>query len=118
MIFIMLLLLLLLVLLSLLLGTLLLQVCCILHNMLVQFEGLDTIGDDNCDYKDEESHVSEAGSEFNILVGATIDADVGEGVAEVQVGYAEKKSRLWVHHKYSLESGLIRWMKTYNGRMP
>ena len=46
------------------------------------------------------------------------DADSDEEVityddaAEVQVGYAERRSRLWVHYKFALEMGSIRWMKT------
>ena len=93
----------------------LLQVCCILHNMLLQYDGLDTIGDEDGDYKDEEDEegpMTEQDSDTNIAapIGAR-DVVVEEEEAEVQVGYAEKRSRLWVHHKYSIENGLIRWMK-------
>ncbi len=31
--------------------------------------------------------------------------------AEVQVGYAEKRSQLWVHHTSAFERGEIRWLK-------
>jgi hypothetical protein len=30
---------------------------------------------------------------------------------DVQVGYAEKKSRLWIHYKYACERKEIRWPK-------
>ncbi len=67
--------------------------------MLLQFDGLDTIGDEDYDYKDKEGPESEADSDFHVVVGGTIDVGVAEEAAEVQVGYAEKRSRLWVHHK-------------------
>jgi hypothetical protein len=30
---------------------------------------------------------------------------------EVQVGYEEKKSRMWIHYKYACERKEVRWLK-------
>ncbi len=80
--------------------------------MLLQYDGLDTIGDENDDYKDEEGPMSEQDYDMDIdaFIRETDDV-VEEEEAEVQVEYVEKRSRLWVHHKYSLDNGLVRWMK-------
>ena len=118
MIFILLLLLLLLVLLSLLIGTFFLQVRCILQIMLLQFDGLDTIGDDDSDCKDKESPGSEADSEFIILVGGTIDDDVGKEIGEVQVGCAEKRSRLCMGSPQGILGERTHPMDEDIGRMP
>ncbi len=63
--------------------------------MLLQFDGLDNIGDENDDYKDEEGSEGEADSDLYILVGGIVDVDVAEEATQVQVGYAEKRSRLF-----------------------
>ncbi len=80
-----------------------------MHNILLQYDGLDTIGDENNDYSDAEGMELDSGSENNDTDDPRDDLD--EEV-EIQVGYAEKRSRLWVHHKYALGSGSIRWMAT------
>jgi len=79
--------------------------------MLLQYDSLDTIGDEEDDYKDEAGPESDTDSDLDSFVGGSDDSDVEEEEAEVQVGYAEKRSRLWVHHKVALHKGLIRWMK-------
>ncbi len=30
---------------------------------------------------------------------------------KMQVGYADKSSRLWVHHTYAFQRGEVRWLK-------
>jgi hypothetical protein len=77
--------------------------------MLLQYDGLDTIGDEEDDYKDTEG--MEISSDSASDVEDDLQDDDDEEV-EIQVGYAEKRSRLWVHHKYALANGDIRWMKT------
>ena len=80
--------------------------------MLLHYDGLDTIGDEEDNYKDEACPKSDLDSDFNTSVGGTKDIDVQEEKAEVQVGYAKKRSQLQVHHKFALHKGVIRWMKT------
>jgi len=77
--------------------------------MLLQYDGLDTIGDKEDDYKDKEG--METNSDSASDVEDDLENDDGEE-AEIQVGYAEKRYRLWVHHKYALRNGDICWMKT------
>ena len=40
-----------------------------------------------------------------------IDVDPIVIEPEVQVGYAEKKSRLWVHYTHAFDRGDVRWVK-------
>jgi hypothetical protein len=84
--------------------------------MLLQYDGLDTIGDEDDDYKNEEGPEYEQGSDLDSVAAIGVEVDdndeVEEDETEIQVGYCEKRSRLWVHHKYSLQNGLIQWMKT------
>jgi len=87
----------------------LLQVCCILINMLLQYDGLDTIGDEEDDYMETGGMVTNFGFESDA---EDVPQDVDDEEVEIQVGYAEKRSRPWVHHKYALENGSIRWMAT------
>ncbi len=43
-----------------------------MHNMLLQYDGLDTIGDEDDDYNDEEEPMPEQDSDMDI------DASIGE----------------------------------------
>ena len=94
----------LLLLLLLLLGT---QVCCILHNMLLKYNGLDTIGNFANDYGtdptvDDDSDVEMEEDPHMVDVDANVDVvHPIEIEPEVQVGYAEKKGLLFMHHKYA-----------------
>jgi hypothetical protein len=76
--------------------------------MLLQYDGLDTIGDEEDDM-DTVDMVTNFGFESD---GEDVPQDVDDEEIEIQVGYAEKRPRLWVHHKYALENGSIRWMAT------
>ncbi len=78
--------------------------------MLLQYDGLDTINDHDGDYvKYEGEHNSTSSDEdANSDEGGDLDDDA----TEVQVGYAEGRSRLWVHFKFALMKGSIRWIKT------
>ncbi len=77
-----------------LLGT---QVCCILHNMLLKHNGLDTIGNFVNDYgtdptADDDSDVEMEEDPLIEDIGANVDVVLPiEMEPEVQVGYAEKK---------------------------
>jgi len=79
--------------------------------MLLQYDGLDTIiGDHDNDYLEYEgertSNSSDSDADFDE------GGDMDDDPAEVQVGYVERRSRLWVHYKYALDKGSVRWMKT------
>ncbi len=81
--------------------------------MLLQYDGLDTIGDEDDDYMETEgmevdySSASDASAEHVPVANNNAMEEV-----EIQVGYAEKRSRLWIHHKYASENGSIRWLST------
>ncbi len=84
--------------------------------MLLQYDGLYTIGDNDEDYMDHEG--PEEAQDVNIdNEDPPIDFDqhlddVADEEVEIEVGYSEKRSRLWTHHMYDLKKGNIRWMKT------
>ncbi len=81
------------------------QMRCILHNMLLQYDGLDTIGDHDDDYLEYEGeHSSTSESDTN----SNESGDLDDEPTEIQVGYAERRSRLWVHYKSALEKGCMR----------
>ena len=84
--------------------------------MILQYDGLDTIGNNDEDYGTDEDH-EQSDDDFDME-----DDPHMEGVVdledetipveqEVQVGYADKKSRLWVHYKYACDRGETRWLK-------
>jgi hypothetical protein len=78
--------------------------------MLLQYDGLDSIGDhdDDCLEYEGEHNSTSSDSDADSVEGNDLDYDG----AEVQVAYAERRSGLWVHYKFALEKGSIRWMKT------
>ena len=84
--------------------------------MIMQFDGLDTIGNTREDYGTDEDH-DYSDDDLDMeddphLEGVDVLADETVVVEqEVQVGYVDKKSRLWVHYKYAGERGEIRWLK-------
>ncbi len=78
--------------------------------MLLQYDGLDTIGDHDDDYLEYEGERTSNSCDSD--ADSDEGGDVDDDPAEVQVGYAERRSRLWVHYKYALEKGSVRWMKT------
>ena len=86
--------------------------------MILQYDGLDTIGNNDEDYGTDEDHEPPSDDDIDMEIDPHMEC-VGEDVVdntmpmeqEVQVGYAEKKSRLWVHYKYACERREIRWLK-------
>jgi hypothetical protein len=75
-----------------------------LHNIFLQYDGLDTIGhydDDDLEY--ECKHNSTSDSDMDSDEGGDLDNEP----AEIQMGYAKRRSRLWVHYKHALEKGSI-----------
>ena len=70
---------------------------------------LDTFGDRDDDYLEYEGEqISKGDSDTS----SDEEDDLDDEPTEIQVGYAERRSRLWVHYKYALEKGTIRWMTT------
>ena len=59
--------------------------------MLLQYDGLDTIGDEEDDYMETEGMVTIFGFESDA---EDVLQDVDDEEVEIQVGYAEKRSRL------------------------
>ena len=80
-----------------------------LDNMLLQYDGLDTIGDEEDDYMDAEC--MKINSSF-VSDGDDVPQDDDDEEVEIQVGYAEKRSRFWVLYKYALGNGSIQRMAT------
>jgi hypothetical protein len=80
--------------------------------MLLQYVGLDTVGDEDDDYMEAEGMEVE----YNLASDASAEhfqeADNVEEEVEIKVGYAEKRSRLWIHHKYASDNGTIKWLST------
>ena len=87
-----------------------------MHNMILQFDGLGTIGNTDEVYGTEEDH-DYSEDDFDMEDNPhleVVDVLADETVVveqEVQVGYANKMSRLWVHYKYACERGEIQWLK-------
>jgi hypothetical protein len=66
--------------------------------MFLQRDGLDTIGDHDDDYLEYEGeHKSTSDSDAN----SDECDDLDDEPAEIQEGYAERRSRLWVHCTYA-----------------
>ena len=76
--------------------------------MLLKFDGLDTIGIFDEDYgtKEDMDPISDDEMETN----NEEEAENEEG-PEVAIDYAEKRQRMWLHHKYAFQRGEIRWQK-------
>ena len=91
--------------------------------MILQYNGLDTIGNYDEDYgtdEDQETSNDDIDMENNPHMeglgedgeGVRIEQEVQDAIEkEVQVGYAEKKSRMWVHYKCACERKEVRWLK-------
>ncbi len=71
-----------------------------MHNILLQYDGLDTIGDHENDYLEYEGDHNSTSSDED--ANSDEGGDLDDDAAEVQVGYAERRSRLWVHFKFAL----------------
>ena len=85
--------------------------------MLLKYNGLDTIGnfmndygtdptaDDDSDVEmEEDPHMLDVDDDVDVVLPIEIEPEVG-------IGYAEKKTRLFMHHKYACNEGHIRWLK-------
>jgi hypothetical protein len=87
-----------------------------LHNTILQYDGLDTIGNTDEDNGTNEDH-EHSDDDFDMEDDTHMEGveDVEDETIhveqEVQVGYEDKKSRLWVHFKYACDRGEIRWLK-------
>jgi hypothetical protein len=84
--------------------------------MLLQYDGLDTISDNDEGYMDHEGpeealDVDMDNEDPPFDVDQHLYDDDDEEV-EIEVGYSEKRSRLWTRHMYELKKGNIRWKKT------
>ncbi len=85
------------------------QVWCILHNIILRYDGLDTIGNyvEDCGMdKDHDSSDDDIDTEDDAYmegVGEDVEDATMPVEQEVQVGYAETKSRMWIHYKYACE---------------
>ena len=81
---------------------------------------MDTIGDHEDDYGLETEIGEYSDYDFDMgedphMEGLKVMDDPVDPIVielEVQVGYAEKKSRLWVHYKHACDRGDVRWVKT------
>ena len=92
-----------------------------MHNMILQYDGLDTIGDNDDDYGEHDEIGLSDDSDDDFDMGEDphmegVDANEVDVVPiviehEVQVGYAENRSRLWVHYKHACDKGDVRWVK-------
>ncbi len=90
-----------------------------MHNMLMQYDGLDTIGDFDEDYGSEYDSGSDTDDDSEMAFDPHMEGMEDEVVViepipieqEVQVGYEEKKSRMWIHYKYACARGDVRWLK-------
>jgi hypothetical protein len=88
-----------------------------LHNILPKYNGLDIVGNFVNDYGtdptvDDDSDVEMEEDPYMVDVDANVDVvHPIEIQPEVQVGYAEKKGLLFMHHKYACNEGNIRWLK-------
>ncbi len=89
-----------------------------MHNMILQYDGLDIIGNNDEDYGTEEDHEDneddfEMGDDPHMEGVEVVDDETvayNEMEPEVEVGYADKKSRLWVHYKCASDRGELRWL--------
>ncbi len=85
----------------------------------MQFDGLDTIGDFDEDYGSEYESSSDTDDDSEMVFDQHMEGMEDELVdlepipieQEVQVGYEEKKFRMWIHYKHACARGDVIWLK-------